>query len=634
MKRQTKSRIRKMLTTAVLLLAMTFVQFAQGVALEVDAAEPSVVVSNFSQLQDALQKAEDGDIIGIDSQINCTEDIGDLDKHITIVRTAENAFLDFDSRVNVKIQNITLDGNEIEGSQPICMTSGDTTFEQVTFKNCSNTETGGAVWVYQGTAAFTNCLFDNNKAESGGHISVWSTGKMNLDNCILRNGYATKDGGGALFILNSSGLYNSVIENCTITNNFSERIGGGILNRGNIKIIDTMIYGNTASLGGADIANSDSSTIQIEKDIEQLQSLFSATNIRPVEWINDYNAETGESITFFTPSLENSFMKLIYEEIPKEEPDDGDDGDADEPSKPGEQEEPSIDENENSGSETDSSKAETESPDAPSDGNSDDSGSSGQDNTSEGQETDSGSTTDPSGSIEKDSDEDKIPEGESSSQDIFDAPSEDGETEQDTNAGGDANITTNSSSVTGDTVSTATDSNSSVTNDSHDSTFTTSDHTTDTSKTDNSRTTTSNDSHDSSVVNNYYTSDDSESSNVSGQPQVTVVNNIPSNNGQQSSEIQNNQNLEQNQVQQKSDNIRIEAHGANVLYEVADGVHSISINATGQETSEVVLKTNTTDSDLVPASADRQVVDWYEIAKVILLGAILLNLMWKRKEKD
>lgn len=136
------------------------------------------------------------------------------------------------------------------------------------------------------------------------------------------------------------------------------------------------------------------------------------------------------------------------------------------------------------------------------------------------------------------------------------------------------------------------------------------------------------------MVNNYYTSDDSESSNVSGQPQVTVVNNIPSNNGQQSSDIQSNQNLEQNQVQQKSDNIRIEAHGANVLYEVADGVHSISINATGQETSEVVLKTNATDSDLVPASADRQVVDWYEIAKVILLGAILVNLMWKRKEKD
>ena len=71
----------------------------------------------------------------------------------------------------------------------------------------------------------------------------------------------------------------------------------------------------------------------------------------------------------------------------------------------------------------------------------------------------------------------------------------------------------------------------------------------------------------------------------------------------------------------------------NVVYEVIDGVHSISINANVQEASEPVFQQLSVESPSVP-SAEKQMVNWYEIAKVILLAGILVNLMWKRKEKD
>lgn len=115
-------------------------------------------------------------------------------------------------------------------------------------------------------------------------------------------------------------------------------------------------------------------------------------------------------------------------------------------------------------------------------------------------------------------------------------------------------------------------------------------------------------------------------------PQVTVVNNIPSSEGQRSSSGQE-QPQQQNQVQQSTDNIRIEANGVNVVYEVIDGVHSISINANVQEASKPVFQQLSAESPSVP-SAEKQMVNWYEIAKVILLAGILVNLMWERKEKD
>ena len=203
---------------------------------------------------------------------------------------------------------------------------------------------------------------------------------------------------------------------------------------------------------------------------------------------------------------------------------------------------------------------------------------------------------------------------------------------------GDTSTITDSNNSTNTTDShdnTSADSHDSSTHsDSHDSTTNNDNHASDSSRTDNSRSSTTNDSHNSSVTNNYYTSENpsapsSQTQQVASSqpPQVTVVNNIPSAEVQRSSVEQ--EQPQQNQVQQSTDNIRIEANGVNVVYEVIDGVHSISINSTSQDASAPVLQQLATES-----ASEKQVVNWYEIAKVILLAGILMNLIWKRKEKD
>ena len=71
-----------------------------------------------------------------------------------------------------------------------------------------------------------------------------------------------------------------------------------------------------------------------------------------------------------------------------------------------------------------------------------------------------------------------------------------------------------------------------------------------------------------------------------------------------------------------SNNIRIDAKGADVVFEVKDGVYSISINASEpvQDASASVPETKSS-------------VNWYEIIKIVLLAALAVNVLWKpRKE--
>lgn len=71
-----------------------------------------------------------------------------------------------------------------------------------------------------------------------------------------------------------------------------------------------------------------------------------------------------------------------------------------------------------------------------------------------------------------------------------------------------------------------------------------------------------------------------------------------------------------------SNNIRIDAKGADVVFEVKDGVYSISINASEpvQDASASVPETKSS-------------VNWYEIIKIVLLAALVVNMLWKPKMK-
>lgn len=69
-------------------------------------------------------------------------------------------------------------------------------------------------------------------------------------------------------------------------------------------------------------------------------------------------------------------------------------------------------------------------------------------------------------------------------------------------------------------------------------------------------------------------------------------------------------------VPDTGNNIRIDAKGADVTFEVKDGVYSISINA-----SEPVQEADSS-------------VNWYEVIKIVLLAILVINMLWKPRQKD
>ena len=617
MKKRTKNRIKKGILTGMMLVAFIFVQVAECLSLKVFAAEPSVVVSDFAGLYSAILQAQDGDVIGINDVISINADniaVGDAEKHVTIVRLDAGAFLNIASS-HATIQNITFDGNGIAAYYPMCQANYHTDFVNDSFHDCKNADgSGGAIRGVNGNINLTGCTFTNNEAVNGGHAFFQDDVTVTIQNCTFTGGHASTDGGG-LYIQTSQA---NSISGCTITGNTADRIGGGILNHSSLSITDSRVYSNTATVGGADIANRSGFNVMVEHDMEALAPLFADLNLLPVEWVNDFNSEAGVSVDGFEPTVANTFLKLTLQEItedPGEDPDPGTGGGSEDPEDPSGTEpgtgaeEPSG--TEDPGTSTGGTEEPSQDPSETPSGN-----ESGSGTEQGGTETPSETPTDDPGSGSSDSGSNTSSESNQGNQGSSDAPGTASET-----PGSSTSTTTDShdSTATTSTTSNSSDNNSSSA-DSHNST---------TSSTDSHNSTSSTDNH--SVTNNYYTNPERTSEPATQQPQVTVVNNIPSSAVQSSADGQKQQ--EQNLVQQ--DNIRIQANGVNVTYEVIDGVHSISINSV--QDAQPVIQTMS-DSELVPGASapsdDRTGVNFYEIAKLVLLAGIMVTLLWKRKEKN
>lgn len=311
MNKARKFSIKQILLTMCLMGVMMIFQSLPVMAASA-VEQPTVVVSNFSQLYSAMIQARDGDVIGIDSSITIVaegETLGKVDKHVTLLRMNKDARFVFSAK-QLKVQNITFDGNGINGWYSMIQVNTDTDFENVTFVDCHTDMNGGAIFIPGGKVNITDCTFQNNSASNGGHISIWNDSNVQINRCTFEGGYASSKGGAI--------EYDSSAPWCNITssliyNNSAGSCGGGIFNNKRLIIAQTKIYGNTASTGGADIANSIYSNIQIEYSIEELSALYKDDKIIPKGWVNDYDFESGVVISGISPELPNALMKLDYE---------------------------------------------------------------------------------------------------------------------------------------------------------------------------------------------------------------------------------------------------------------------------------------------------------------------------------
>lgn len=610
-------RFKKVITSILLLIALLTVQVMQ-VAAETDQNDtPSVVCSDYSSLYQAFIQANDGDVIGIDNIIDIQAEggtFGSSDKHVTIVKVNDGAMIQVSTRTPFTFKNITFDGKDITSYNSMINVGFNTNFEDVTFQNCKCVfdGCGGAVTITGGTVNLTGCIFLNNTSQSGGHLYVMNDSQVTITGCTFEGGNGVK--GGAINQSNGSSYIE--VNSSKVYGNTASESGGGIYGQGRMVIQDSKVFGNTAPVG-EDITDTVFGNVQIQDDLNVLQQLFSDENITVNGWITTTDENTA--------SIYRKFDYVVNTTPdPGDNEDPGDSGNDNpsgtdeptDPSDPGSGDSGSGDDSGNTGG--DSNNEDPSTPSDPSDSNGDQGDSSGT-----GGNGGSGNTEQP-GTGSDSSDQGSSGAGDNTSTDNSNNSTTDNSSSNSTTSiDNSSNDTTTDNSDHGSTstnTTTSTDSSQTTSNSGNTSTSNTT--------TDNRRTESS-DNHSSTTYNYYQT----EQTPVQ-QPQVqseqakepVIINNYiqPSEQGQTASQEQQVDIPASEPEQQAipapdpSNNIRIDAKGADVVFEVKDGVYSISINASEpvQDASASVSETKSS-------------VNWYEIIKIVLLAALVVNMLRK-----
>jgi hypothetical protein len=124
---------------------------------------------------------------------------------------------------------------------------------------------GGGIFVYSGQLTLTGSSITNNTSGTSGGGVCTDTARTTITNCTISGNSA----GGVLFSFNTVTITGSTISNnlggrgvwnnfgnvtllnCLVEGNMAPGLnGGGILNAGNMTIVDSTIRGNTANQGG------------------------------------------------------------------------------------------------------------------------------------------------------------------------------------------------------------------------------------------------------------------------------------------------------------------------------------------------------------------------------------------------
>lgn len=561
-----RKRFRKGIITFILLIALVTVQVVQVTALASEEGQ-AVQVSTWDDLLAAVIASQEGDVIEVMDEITIPSGIAlNPSGRITIKRGTADASLriawNSDTSVKNTFENIDFDGGEISSLNTMIELNSSADFTNCSVKNCFTNSS--AVTISNGEASFNGCTFSQNKGNSGSHIGIQTNSKVTIQNCTFTGGQSGNIGGAIHMVLDNCDVE---ITGSTITGNSASTVGGGIYNRGTLVVTSSKIYGNTAEKG-ADIYSA--APMTIETQVTDLEAIYADENISVHGWLTETN------------EINEIFMKLDYENNPEpSEPDNGDN---------------TGDQGQDAGSSDDSGNTDHSTP-------SDSSGDQG-DSSGTGGNGDSGNTGQP-GTGSDSSDQGSSGAGDNTS------------TDNSNNSTTDSSSNNSTTSTNANT--TSTDSSQTTTNSGN-------------TTTDNRRTESS-DNHSSTTYNYYQT----EQTPVQ-QPQVqseqakepVIINNYiqPSEQGQTASQGQQVDIPASEPEQQTipapdpSNNIRIDAKGADVVFEVKDGVYSISINASEpvQDASASVPETKSS-------------VNWYEIIKIVLLAALAVNVLWKpRKE--
>ena len=563
----------------VAIVALVLVLLCNTLGVQAETGAPAVTVSSYEELVNAIDQASNLDTILIGAVIWIPEGASLGDSSKTVILKSSGGYMEIventQSKEITSFTGLIFDGAGKELLAPYLRITGAVNITGCAFKNCG---VNGAIKMSYASCTIKNSSFKDNKSDYGAHVLIGYKSTTDISNSSFTGGIATVRGGG---IYLDDPTSTATLTECTITGNVGA-YGGGIANWGSLTLENTLLYANTASVGGADLFSTGSYSME---SIEDSKEFYHEAGIEPLSWESDYG----------DPDYGATCIKLSYEEyIAPVEPTDPVDPEPTEPSTPDPVTPPSGGETGKTDQEpTDPPKVEPSDTENPSSGE------------NEGnKDTEIPPTTD-TGEDKKDN---------SISEPSKDPDSSQTKEEQEVNNVDNSqhnSTTNNSSSVGGNTTN-----SSSVSN-------------TDNSRSESSRTENSN---NSSTVNNYYQQDKQEpataSTNASQPVKVTVPVTVSTPEAK-GSDTATTEPPESTSIADK--NINIEAKGVDVKLEITGDSYNISISAPEVQESQIqpvneVSTVNAPESTTEPQRSP----NWVEYITVILL-AVLVGLEIKDK---
>lgn len=563
----------------VAIVALVLVLLCNTLGVQAETGAPAVTVSSYEELVNAIDQASNLDTILIEAVIWIPEGASLGDSSKTVILKSSGGYMEIventQSEEITSFTGLIFDGAGKELLAPYLRITGAVSITGCTFKNCG---VNGAINMSYASCTIKNSSFKDNKNDYGAHILIGYKSTADISNSSFTGGIATVRGGG---IYLDDPTSTATLTECTITGNVGA-YGGGIANWGSLTLENTLLYANTASVGGADLFSTGSYSME---SIEDSKEFYHEAGIEPLSWESDY----------IDPDYGATCIKLSYEEyIAPVEPIEPLDPEPTEPSTPDPVTPPSGGETGKTDQEpTDPPKVEPSDTENPSSGE------------NEGnKDTEIPPTTD-TGEDKKDN---------SISEPSKDPDSSQTKEEQEVNNVDNSqhNSTTNNrSSVGGNTTN-----SSSVSN-------------TDNSRSESSRTENSN---NSSTVNNYYQQDKQEPATASTNASQPVNVTVPVTVSTPEAKGSNTATPEAPETTSIADkNINIEAKGVDVKLEITGDSYNISISAPEGQESQIqpvneVSTVNTPESTTEPQRSP----NWIEYSTVILL-AVLVGLEIKDK---
>lgn len=238
---------------AISMLAGIFLMMCLTVpvlAINEPAEEQYVVVSDYYELQDAIDKADNGDTIYVLDRIalcgeTCT--LGAEEKTVSLMfdpSVTDNLIENFSN--NATVRNINLNGKSAE-CKNVFFNWLDTTLNLVNVNIEEIHCTGSAAIFNCGNCVVEECFFNSNEGNEAGAIYNYENATLIIRDSVFSNNNSSGNGGA---IHNYGDL---IVEKTEFINNYAIN-GGGICNGRDCSVIDSLFRENRVYAGGGAIS--------------------------------------------------------------------------------------------------------------------------------------------------------------------------------------------------------------------------------------------------------------------------------------------------------------------------------------------------------------------------------------------